>query len=847
MTINGPDTAENASTTSLSKLLRTRIGRATRLAWLALLWERAWPKIAVILAIGAIFVALSWLGLWRSVPDGFRFAGLALFVAALVYSLFRLSQVRIPTEPEALARVEERTGFSHRPVTAVTDRIGSGGADPLSQALWHRHQERAAASLTRISVGVPRPKLYRSDPWALRVGIAMLLIIGFGVAGPDRISRLGDAFSLPAGDTSAGYRIDAWIDPPSYTGRVPIFLTRQTGDNGELPDGLSVPQGSVFIARIQGEGLFSVAYSGDDETIDVPAEAATGDAPVPPNGPREFRWKLAKGGTISVTDNGSERASWAISVIPDAVPTITLAKPPETTTSTALKLTYSVADDYGVVAAEATVAPAPDGVSKQTEPLVAPPRFPLTLPQRGARKGDAATIRDLTAHPWAGSRVLLTLSARDVAGQTGTSKPFEMTLPSRFFAKPLARAVAEQRRILALDRQSRDRVVDALDALMIAPEEFIQSAPVYLGMLFTYKTLIAANSDDDLREVVDLMWTLALSIEDGDVSLAMRELRQAQEALRQALENGASEEEIRRRTEELRAAMERFFNALAEQARRNPQAMMPMDPNARALSQRDMQQMLDRIEQLARSGSRESAQQLLSEMQQMLENLQTGQTQQMPGETAREMSKMLDQLADMIRRQRELMEETHRMDQQRQQGERDGQQNPNGEQNGQQDGDGERKRQLGQLRQGQSDLQQQLEEMMRRMEELGLQPGDQMGQAGEFMGQAGERLGKGQAGRAVESQGDALNALREGADQMIEQMMAQGQGQGRRRGQNAQNDPLGRPQRTDGPDLGGRTKIPGEIDVQRARRILEELRRRLSDPARPRLELDYLERLIPGN
>ena len=38
--------------------------------------------------------------------------------------------------------------------------------------------------------------------------------------------------------------------------------------------------------------------------------------------------------------------------------------------------------------------------------------------------------------------------------------------------------------------------------------------------------------------------------------------------------------------------------------------------------------------------------------------------------------------------------------------------------------------------------------------------------------------------------------------------------------------------------------VPGEIDVQRARRILEELRRRLADPSRPQIELDYIERLL---
>jgi len=35
-----------------------------------------------------------------------------------------------------------------------------------------------------------------------------------------------------------------------------------------------------------------------------------------------------------------------------------------------------------------------------------------------------------------------------------------------------------------------------------------------------------------------------------------------------------------------------------------------------------------------------------------------------------------------------------------------------------------------------------------------------------------------------------------------------------------------------------------EIDMQRAREILEELRRRLAQPARPPMELDYFERLL---
>ncbi len=42
----------------------------------------------------------------------------------------------------------------------------------------------------------------------------------------------------------------------------------------------------------------------------------------------------------------------------------------------------------------------------------------------------------------------------------------------------------------------------------------------------------------------------------------------------------------------------------------------------------------------------------------------------------------------------------------------------------------------------------------------------------------------------------------------------------------------------------GETALPNDFDVQRARTILDELRKRLGEPARPPMELDYLERLV---
>ncbi len=80
---------------------------------------------------------------------------------------------------------------------------------------------------------------------------------------------------------------------------------------------------------------------------------------------------------------------------------------------------------------------------------------------------------------------------------------------------------------------------------------------------------------------------------------------------------------------------------------------------------------------------------------------------------------------------------------------------------------------------------------------------------------------------------------------MAEQMMENGEGQpGQGESSNNGRDPLGRPDRTNRPDLGLSVKVPDEIDIQRAREVLDELRRRLGEPQRPAVELDYLERLI---
>jgi hypothetical protein len=45
------------------------------------------------------------------------------------------------------------------------------------------------------------------------------------------------------------------------------------------------------------------------------------------------------------------------------------------------------------------------------------------------------------------------------------------------------------------------------------------------------------------------------------------------------------------------------------------------------------------------------------------------------------------------------------------------------------------------------------------------------------------------------------------------------------------------------PDANG-VKVPTKVDAQRAREILDELRRRAGEVSRPQMERDYLDRLL---
>lgn len=817
----------------IPKRLRKVIAGARALLFV----EDAVLSITPFVAVCTLVLSLALFGLWQIVPWPFNAVLSLLAAAAILGSLWPLVRLKLPETDAAVRRVETASGFSHRPLQTLNDRQATGVADPLSRQLWEAHKARALAKTRAARTGSLRARIAAADPLALRVIPALLLIVAIAYASGDWRNRLLSVVQPPrAVAVTVPPRLDAWVTPPVYTGEAPIFLTASDTPRDPGADGiLAVPVNSRLEVQVEGAGEVSVTVtSGGAEEVLLPNDEAGSTG----SGTR-YVHELVSDAEVSVAIAGHDGEAWSFSLVPDRAPEISLIGEPDSAVSGALQLEYQLSDDYGVISAEAQIRPVESAdAGGEARPLVEPPDFPLSLPAARVTEDEGRTYRDLTAHPLAGADVTLTMIAKDEADQEGRTEPVTFTLPERRFHEPLARAVIEQRRVLALDARSVPIVSTALNAITIGPEEFFDDTGHYLLLRSAYWRLQNADNDDDLRELLDYLWDIALTIEDGDLSLAERRLRDAQEALMRALENDAPAEEIARLVDELREAMNEYMRALAENMDQLPEAdASQMQDQAQTVSPQDLQRMLDMIEDLARTGSRDAARQMLSELQNMLENLQNAQRMPQQGSEENALSDALRQLQEMIQQQQNLMDQTFELDRQGP-GRQDQQQFGQGQQ-----GEGNYQDQLDQLGQGQQGVRESLQSLLQQLQELGLDPGQTLGQAGQPMQDAEGNLRGGDTGEAVANQSEALERLREGTQGLVQQLMEQLAQQGQSPG-NQSRDPLGRLQRNEGPDFGEGVQVPDEIDIQRARRILNELRRRLGDAHRETIEREYLERLI---
>ena len=836
------------------KSLRRPLRLTLAAMWLERLLAAFWPALSL-LAVG--FAAVMFGGV-PAIPAEFRWWFIAVFaVVALVFLLGGLWRFARPRRADALARMDARV--AGQPIAALQDRLVLGHGDETSRAIWRAHVARMVSALGQVRAVGPKLALRHRDPFALRLVALVAFVMALGFGSIDRVAESYDAVTAGDIELATGPSWEGWVEPPGYTGKPPLYLADLQANE------IAVPVGSRVTVRFYGEpGELTLA-----ETISGQSVEAADD----PNQVFELR----QSGTVTISGAGGR--SWEFTALADAVPNIAPEGILETRLSGEWSQPFLAGDDYGVTSGFARIAlDLPNverryGLAPEPEPradieLELP--FPFT---RDRREIEGVLEEYLVRHPWAGLPVSLTFGANDAAMQVGLSEPEFMVLPARRFFDPLSAGLIEMRRDLLWTRENAKRIAQVLRAMAYDPKGDFRSETDRERVRALIRRLETLSGLDRLtpelqEELADILWDLAVAIEEGNLSDALERLRRAEDRLEQAMRDGASPEEIEQLMQEFREALNDYIRQLAEQNRQDGEQQQSQqgDQQRMEMNSDQLQQLLDRLQELMEQGRMAEAQELMEMLRQMLENMEVQQGQ---GGEQGQGQQAMEGLSDTLRDQERLSDDTfgdlqnEGQGQSGQQGRQNvpggrgeqgdqGQDQPggSGENLGEGEGEGDRGGPGGgDLAGRQEALRQQLEDQLNNLPgQAGEDVRRSLDEAGRAMDGAEDALRRGDLGEALEDQADAMDALREGMQSLAEELARnqegqQGQAQGRG-GSPERADPLGREAGNQGQANTDENMLQGQDVYRRAEELLNELRRRSGERDRSAEELDYLGRLL---
>jgi uncharacterized protein (TIGR02302 family) len=838
--------------TDPAPLLRRLAGRRF-LARAALLFETLWPALWPPAAVAGVFLCVALLGLLPLLPGWLHLIVLALFLVVFLGLLVRgLRSITLPDDRAADRRLEGQSGLMHRPLSVLTDKPAV--TDPVGVALWKAHAARALAQIGQLHVGLPRPGLARRDPRALRYGLLLSVLAALGIANLDSPARLYAAVlpSMPIAPGVPATELQAWITPPAYTRIAPIFLKAEGG-------AASVPAGSRLTINVSG-GSLTPTLSLNDRSESFNALD---------NNSFQSEWELTRGGKLMVTRGGGTLAAWNLTVVADQPPEVSWGdRPGRTLSGQQTRLPWQVSDDYGVSTLQAELR-------LRDRPGAPPLVVPIPLPGGGPKSAHGVSQPDLTAHPWAGLPVVGHLVARDSPGQIGTSADATFELGERPFHNPIAQLLIAARKGLSRHPDDRTEALEALDGLMQQPDAFGRDVGAFLNLSAIYYGLVRRHAASAVPEAQSMMWELALHMEEGQTEQSARALEEARQAARDAMDKAqqqptdANRQELAKRLEELRQAIERHMRALMEEAQRNND-VMPFDPKAMQLTNRDMERLADKAQQAAKEGRMADAQQEMAKLEKMLDQLRNARTQgdkdkQQANSKRQKGKRQQSAVQDMIGREGKLLDHA----QQR------AEQNPAAPQPSDPAAQREADSRM------QKALRRALGELMQQFSDQTGEASQGLGEADQAMREAQSQLNQGNDEGARQSQQEAIAALQKGGREMAQAMAKQqgsqsGEGQEGEEGEEGSEGAMGMmmpddrrgdsqgggpmPGSPDRADPGGRdplgrynqgtasdnadVTVPEERERQRTQAIQEELRRRGAEQERPRQELDYIDRLL---
>ena len=767
-----------------------------RRARLRLIWERYIPTLAPALLALSLFILGAWIGLWQWIGDPVRLIALIITLVIIGRALYRARSIRFPSRSDARRRVETDSGQSHRPLDVLEDRPA------LSADVWPAHQQTALDQTKFLSKAQPRPALSPIDPAYLRYALPVLLLIAAVFMAGFSFDRFRQALS-PSWQSpirSANISYEAWIDPPAYTGRPPIYFK----DKSEF----SIPAGSEFVSRISGSSNAPRPrfQQGWRSRFLKPKKIGAKSF--------EVREIIETSSTIEFRV-GFSRKRFKLTVTDDLAPDVEILEPPTPDKRDRLVLTYSLKDDFGVERLDLEMALLTEDTTDENAFDGATVKADIPLPrsaQKDVERGSSAL--DLSKNRWAGKKAVGRLIATDGAGNQGVSELTYFTIPDKIFVEPLAKAIAEQRGLvmagldkeyaprpdpewtkahgfinenkphLRFDRAPAEiqRATLLIEAITDLPSGYFEDPAVFMGLRHARSAMRHADEIDFLSGLPEDLWKIAIRAEFGVLGSALEEMREAEQALREGIARRAPQREIDALFERYNLAVEAYTEELRRKALEEGNTGEGGEGGGGNMGSVDeIQELLKAIEEANAAGDTEGARRALAQLAELLENMQIQLAQGGGGEggessegsLSEELRENLEDLADLTGRQRDLQDETEQAERGQ---EEDGQDEEDGEDGDDNEDGNDREREERpeltpeELAQRQSELRDLLDQLDgiipgesengdRAQESQSGQSGQageqgQGGQGGQEGAQSGQPSGQGETGEGQSGQGE---------------------------------------------------------------------------------------------
>lgn len=792
-------------------------------SFLGLLLERLLKNFWQAISVFVLYMALCFFGIPRLLGSSGHPLLFFTFTATMGYLCWRgYKQLIAPSCKEVERHIEKTTGFAHRPLLTLRDTLAAGQESP-AQALWQKHINKIITALQKIKTYHPQSDLAQRDPFSLRHAAWLLLLIAYFSSGTNGWQTARENFFPSIAITASVFetKLDAWIVPPEYTHLAPVFLATSRADSSVITEPIIVPAGSMLKVRLQ-----SALH---------PQKIRYGAAKIPLQKESDASFAadyiLNEPSELKISYLLRTLGSWNIEVAADTPPELKLIST-EKTSRSELKINYAAKDDYGFKRITGIITPAPSIEEKSpdasyadedNEPIV------FDMPPTAASNGETSFNIDLSWHLRAGLPATLKLTAEDEAGNTVATEETEITIPERTFTNPLALRLIESRKKLLTMRDPLSRRVIAEDIFDVGsrPGLYKGDITIFMALNVAARRLVANNNPGDIRSVQQILWHVAMKLEDGGLSLAARELSDALQKLSQALDNKElTQEQLDNLLAELQKKMQEYVNTLASEMSQRLQKNQKSPTISPEIAEKflkhiDIKKMLDQFRELSKGNPREVMKKMSEYLKSMVDNIDLNKIDQMKKQQMDQMQ-ALEDLQSLIHQQQSLLDRSSKADP-----------SDNG------------KPEAGE----QSALRSKLGDIMRKIGEGMPSIPDNFAKADQSMKMSEKALSSGHMKESVPHQQETLNQLQQSLDNTIQKMAEEMEQTMLTFGLSPQEggygngfDPLGREDGTASGD--GDIKIPDENERRRIQEIIQELRSRANDYQRPKVERDYIDRLL---